>query len=127
MCLGSLSGDLGSDLLAVWFSLSAVSRSVQVILHTLVEPHAWGRSTVAAALAGTDTYDLAVNGARDAVLKLEVHLGNGVLGEDGSIRDVTCPLSVPRFFSCRRLAKRSQRRLYDCVCGLYRRANRVCL
>lgn len=34
--------------------------------------------------------NLAMNGARDAVLQLEVHLGNGVLGEDGGIRDITC-------------------------------------
>ena len=34
--------------------------------------------------------DLAVDGARDAVLELEVHLGHRVLGEDGGVRDVTC-------------------------------------
>ena len=34
--------------------------------------------------------DLAVDGARDAVLELEVHLGDGVLLEDGGVRDVTC-------------------------------------
>lgn len=34
--------------------------------------------------------DLAVNGARNAVLELEVHLGHRVLGEDGGVRDVTC-------------------------------------
>jgi hypothetical protein len=34
--------------------------------------------------------NFAVNGARDAVLQLEVHLGNGVLGEDGGIGDITC-------------------------------------
>jgi hypothetical protein len=33
--------------------------------------------------------NLAVNGARDAVLQLQVHLGYGVLREDGGIRDVT--------------------------------------
>jgi hypothetical protein len=40
---------------------------------------------------GTDNVpdNLAVNGARDAVLQLQVHLGDGVLGEDGGIRDVT--------------------------------------
>ena len=38
--------------------------------------------------------DLAVNSARDAVLELQVHLGDSVLGEDGGIGDVTCPLSV---------------------------------
>jgi hypothetical protein len=31
-----------------------------------------------------------MNGARDAVLQLEVHLGDGVLGEDGGIADITC-------------------------------------
>lgn len=30
-----------------------------------------------------------MNGARDAVLQLEVHLGDGVLGEDRGVRDVT--------------------------------------
>lgn len=34
--------------------------------------------------------NLAMNGARDAVLQLEVHLGNGVLGKDGGIGDITC-------------------------------------
>lgn len=38
--------------------------------------------------------NLAVNGARDAVLQLQVHLGHGVLREDGGIRDVTCKLNV---------------------------------
>jgi hypothetical protein len=33
--------------------------------------------------------NLAVDGAGDAVLELEVHLGDGVFGEDGSIRDIT--------------------------------------
>lgn len=40
--------------------------------------------------------DLAVNGARDAVLELQVHLGDGVLGEDGGIRDITCVSAVSR-------------------------------
>lgn len=31
-----------------------------------------------------------MDGARDAVLQLEVHLGDGVLGEDRGIGDVTC-------------------------------------
>jgi hypothetical protein len=72
--------------------------------------------SVSAALAGTDTMrrvstqilvrltdvrprfvssavlpnDLAVDSARDAVLQLEVHLGNGVFREYGCIRDITC-------------------------------------
>jgi len=36
--------------------------------------------------------DLAVDGAGDAVLELEVHLGHGVLGEDGGVGDITCAL-----------------------------------
>jgi hypothetical protein len=30
-----------------------------------------------------------VNGAGDAVLELEVHLRDNVLGEDGGVRDIT--------------------------------------
>lgn len=33
--------------------------------------------------------DLAVDGARNAVLQLKVHLGDGVVGEDRSVRDIT--------------------------------------
>ena len=39
-------------------------------------------------------HDLAVDGARYAVLKLQVHLGDGVLGEDGGVGDITCTQSV---------------------------------
>lgn len=35
--------------------------------------------------------NLSVNGAGNAVLELQVHLGNGVLGEDRGIGDITCP------------------------------------
>jgi hypothetical protein len=35
-------------------------------------------------------HDLSVDSARDAVLELQVHLGDGVLGEDGGIGDITC-------------------------------------
>lgn len=43
--------------------------------------------------------NLAMDGAGDAVLELEVHLGDRVLGEDGGVRDVTCVgiLSVHQF------------------------------
>ena len=54
----------------------------------------------ARAVGGEDIPDdLAVDGARDAVLELEVHLGDRVLSEDRGVRDVTCVhiLSVHRF------------------------------
>ena len=35
--------------------------------------------------------NLAVDGAGHAVLELQVHLGDGVLGEDRGIGDITCP------------------------------------
>lgn len=41
-------------------------------------------------IVGSDVPDnLAVDGAGDAVLELQVHLGDGVVGEDGSIRNIT--------------------------------------
>ena len=49
------------------------------------------RARAARAVSGEDIpNDLAVDGARNAVLELEVHLGHRVLGEDGGVRDVTC-------------------------------------
>lgn len=40
--------------------------------------------------------DFAVDGAGDAVLQFEVHLGNGIFGKDGGVGDVTC-LNVGSF------------------------------
>ena len=37
--------------------------------------------------------DLSVDSARDAVLELQVHLGNGVLREEAGIGDITCTRS----------------------------------
>jgi hypothetical protein len=49
--------------------------------------------------------DLAVNSAGDAVLELQVHLGDRVLGEDGGIGDITCRskigMSVHQSSKCR--------------------------
>ena len=58
------------------------------------------RAKAACAVSGEDIPDdLAVDGARNAVLELEVHLGDRVLSEDRGVRDVTCRhiLSVHRF------------------------------
>jgi hypothetical protein len=38
--------------------------------------------------------NLAMNGARDTVLQLEVHLRNSVFWEYGSVRDITCEIKV---------------------------------
>jgi hypothetical protein len=73
--LRGLSGLLGVDLLPI-----------------LVVPNSRRRGTVSAAFSRTHTHDLAVDSAADAVLQLEVHLGNGVVGEDGSVRDITCSI-----------------------------------
>ena len=59
------------------------------LLSILVVSNSWGRSTVSSAFARSDSDNLAVNGARDAVLQLQVHLGNGVVCEDGGIGNIT--------------------------------------
>ena len=46
---------------------------------TLVEAHTRGRCTVPSALAGSDTDDVRVDGARDAVDDLDVEFGEDVL------------------------------------------------
>jgi hypothetical protein len=44
----------------------------------LVESESWGRGTVAAANARANTDNLGVDGARNAVVKLDVQLGDGI-------------------------------------------------
>jgi len=58
------------------------------LLAILVVPNTWWGSAVAAAFSGTDTNDFAVDGAGNAVLELQVHLWNGVFGEDRGIGDI---------------------------------------
>jgi len=60
------------------------------LLAILVITNARRRSTVAATLTGADADNLAVNGAADTVLQLQVHLGNCVFWEYGGVRDITC-------------------------------------
>lgn len=53
--------------------------------------HVAKKATVVVPATRTNVPDnLAVDGARDTVLQLEVHLGNRVLGEHRSVRDITC-------------------------------------
>jgi len=52
-----------------------------------------------ASLIADESFDipdnLSVDGAGNAVLELQVHLWDGVLGEDGSVRDITCKNNIP--------------------------------
>lgn len=96
LSLHSLSGLRGAQLLAI-----------------LVVPNPRRGSTVAAAFPRADTViqsvacfynlrqvcssrddvvpnDLAVDSAGDTVVQLQVHLGDGVVGENGGVRDITC-------------------------------------
>lgn len=79
------------------------------LLAVLVVPHSWRWGAVAAAFTRANTekispshhfsfvdcglfipHDFAVDGAGDAVLKLEIHFGYRVFGEDRGIGDITC-------------------------------------
>jgi hypothetical protein len=60
------------------------------LLSILVVPDSRGWRTVPSTLSRAHAHDLAVDGARDAVLQLEVHFGNGVVGEDTGVGDVAC-------------------------------------
>jgi len=50
----------------------------------------WTRSDPVGNVRGNAPNYFAVNGAGDAVLQLQIHLRDGVLGEDGGIGDITC-------------------------------------
>ena len=104
--------DFSVDLLCLCCGLSLLSRGdSRVDLLAILPPHTGRGRTVAATLARADTTnwyvrkmripkvrvvsgldvpdDLAVDGAGNAVLELQVHLGDGVLREDRGIRDIT--------------------------------------
>lgn len=71
-------------------SLCRLGRLLRIdFLSILVEtdPRGWGAITTT--FSRTDTDDLAVNGAGDAVLQFEIHLGHGVFGENRGVGDVT--------------------------------------
>jgi hypothetical protein len=60
------------------------------LLSVLVVPDPRRWRTVPSALSRADSDDLAVDCARNAVLQLEVHLGDGVVGEDAGVGDIAC-------------------------------------
>jgi len=59
------------------------------LLSILVVSDSWWWCSVPSSLSRSHTHNLSVNSARNTVLELQVHLGYGVVGEDGCIRDIT--------------------------------------
>jgi hypothetical protein len=69
--------------LAISLSSSRLRRLLRIhLLAVLVIPDSWGRCSVSSAFPRPHAHDLAVDGARDAVLQFEVHFGDGVVLED---------------------------------------------
>ena len=54
-----------------------------------------------------------MDGARDAVLQLEVHLGNRVLLEDGGVRNITCSCQLLLLVAGRGIGRRDVRMAAD--------------
>ena len=75
---------LSSHAIDLHLSLSSLrGRLIRVdLLPILVVPDSRRRCSVPSAFSRSDSHDLAVNGAGDAVLELQIHLGDGVVGED---------------------------------------------
>jgi hypothetical protein len=59
----------------MWVSTNSAAN---ISITYLAESESRGRGTVATANTGTDTNDLGVNGAGDAVVKLDIQLGDGI-------------------------------------------------
>ena len=53
-----------------------------------------GRQSLSKAGVECVPNNLAVDSAGDAVLQLEVHLGDGIVGEDGGVRDITYTVKI---------------------------------
>lgn len=83
---------LTSQATNVPLSLSSLRRRLIRIhlLPVLVVPNSWWGCSVPSAFPRSDSYDLAVDSAGDAVLELEVHFGDGIVGEDGGVGYITC-------------------------------------
>lgn len=81
------------ELAYIWLHLNLVSLGSSGgrvnFLVIAVVTNANRRSTDAATLARAHTNNLVVNGAGDAVVKLDVKLGQDVLAVDGSVADIT--------------------------------------
>ena len=60
------------------------------LLPVLVIPDSRWWSTVSSSLSRSHAHDLAVDGARDAVLQFQVHFWDSIVGKDGGVGDITC-------------------------------------
>lgn len=99
-----LSGLLGSQLLAIPVVSDPRRRSTVATAFPGADTmyrsfpsvfvHSQGRFSLVGSLCFIPD-NLSVNGAGHAVLQLQVHLGHGVVGVDGSIRDITCVARNP--------------------------------
>jgi len=73
------------------------------LLSVLVVSDSWWRCSVPSSFPRSNTNDLSVNGAGDTVLELQVHLGNGVVGEDRGVRNITNRSGLDHVANCESL------------------------